>query len=43
MRLRATRLSAIGFERAKSRIPVNAILFNGEPLLFNGEFIIYTL
>jgi hypothetical protein len=27
---------------AVARIPVNAILFNGEPILFNGEFIIYT-
>lgn len=47
MRLSATRLSATGWNEPAlsgggSEIPPNAILFNGVPLLFNGEYITFT-
>lgn len=48
MRLSATRLSATGWNEPAfssgggSEIPPNAILFNGVPLLYNGEYITFT-
>ena len=52
MRLLATRLSATGWNDSfrvsggeqppDPNFPPNAILFNGVPLLYNGEYITFT-
>jgi len=50
MRLRATKLSATGWNDSglfggtppDPNFPPNAILFNGVPLLYNGEYITFT-
>jgi hypothetical protein len=34
-------LSFTGWNYGSSAIPANAILFNGVPLLYNGEFLTY--